>query len=1692
MTNPTTQIKNIFVKPKRVCEKYTLTYDDGVTVHITRKEYERQLAQDKILKDKKKEEEKRAKACKPKRTFFRKKKICCTYEKDLTEEGIEPNPGPQIGIRTLCHSCGTVRFLIEFHKDQFIYTSNCVSCLYDAQSFEYAMEDFQEYKLKIARWLYHGDSFGKSFIGSYINIPTKYDVHINLVEDACLYLYNLLRSRNYADCTIATVNFCKLRGSRLNLLANLIEISDTLFKPQSFSDDLEFDIQSRLNYTAQANPFAELRAQLSIYEKVKELPLFKKMYKVFLYILCSGLLDSTHINFKSLKFDKFEAEALRRTHKPGMDMVHAIIDTVLFVCESGYEYFKTGELSAFMHSGSSYEKWLQTANKLKLQSRFLNNPAPHGFDRFTYLAELKDAIESGKAIVKFSTIEDKAERLYLQKILCELQLLDAEAVTMKSAQEPRKDPFGILLHGSSHIAKSKLTEILFKHYGKCFNLPIEDTYRYTRCPTDEYWSGFNSTQWCIVMDDIAFLKPNGTVDPTLNELLQVKNSVPYTPPQAALEDKGRTPVKAELLIATTNTKNLNLHAYFACPFAIARRLSYVVTPTVKKQYTKNGFMVDSTKIPPTPEGEYMDIWNFIISVPTPESEEAVDNQRTKYVVIEKFNDINSFLQWYISVAEAHATSQSKADKAAKSMHDVKVCMTCKRPEKFCLCNTRWPHRYEVSCTSCGEKRSKCECYQTQSMTEDLSPQFKLKLWLVHKVLYGGVLEFPQSVCDWYEKHFFLINGFILILPLIYPLHMLLLYFACYILYHCIIRCFIFYRWYCSYRYGFLWQYKLAFWICGNELDSYRFLFRVMGERIEHRRQRENKLYLFGKILSVPLVLIVLKKLWDTWLPKEDCEIKPVKLHCCECHSRECSVKCQSSETKCSYHEQGNIGMKPIDIGVEKKTFYYHDPYKVTPCEISSASKCAQGDNLLDIVRNQTARFNMKFVTLGRCMSTTAVNIHGNVWMLNKHAFKTTTGILDVMLDDASKNVSRNANGISFSEKDLKFIDGTDVALIQLRCMPPGKSVLKYFALDDRLEGRYKGKYILKSMAGINSIKDVCNIQPGVCPCFGIDSYHGRVVVPTDVGDCGSVCIAEVGNGQVILGSHISGAPDGGLYMQHISQKMLEIVKEYGPQVNEGTIPISAPGYERNLVDLHVKSTMRFLEEGTAKIYGSFSGYRPKHKSKVEPTLMKDYAVEHGYNASFGKPDMTWKPWHIAIKDMTTPVHVYLNENIVKCEDAFLQDILKGVGDKLHMIQVYDLDTALNGAEGITYVDKLNCSTSAGNPFKKSKKNFLTEVDGKITDVDPLILDRIHQIEQSYDNNTRFHPQFCGHLKDEPVSAKKMASGKTRVFTGGEMAWSIVVRKYLLSHIRLIQNNPFVFEAMPGVVAQSIEWQGLYEYLTPFGQDQIVAGDYGCFDKRMAAPFILSAFRILERLAEKAGWPDEDLRYIRCIAQDTAFPCIDFNGDLIEIQGNPSGHPLTVIINCIVNSLYMRYAFLLISGKPLEDFQKYVKLATYGDDNIMGVSKECPLFNHTRIAKAMECIGVKYTMAEKDAESVPYIHISQSSFLKRAFRYDDDIGAIVAPLDSTSFDKMLTYRLPKDDMASEAHAICVIETAQREYFFHGKEVFERKQEFFRKMVEDLDLGLWVRPSTFPKYYDLVYDFWMKYDDVQNARHFAKRD
>jgi hypothetical protein len=111
------------------------------------------------------------------------------------------------------------------------------------------------------------------------------------------------------------------------------------------------------------------------------------------------------------------------------------------------------------------------------------------------------------------------------------------------------------------------------------------------------------------------------------------------------------------------------------------------------------------------------------------------------------------------------------------------------------------------------------------------------------------------------------------------------------------------------------------------------------------------------------------------------------------------------------------------------------------------------------------------------------------------------------------------------------------------------------------------------------------------------------------------------------------------------------------------------------------------------------------------------------------------------------------------------------------------------------------------------------------------------------------------------------------------------------------------------------------------------------------------------------------------------------------------------------------------------------------------------------------------MADKEAESVPFINISDASFLKRSWKFDKDMNCFLGPLDHDSIEKMLMVWVKSKAVTEEHQGISVIQTAMQEYFFYGKDIFEEKREMLLKVVNKLAWQDYINEDTFPTYGDL---------------------
>lgn len=1278
---------------------------------------------------------------------------------------------------------------------------------------------------------------------------------------------------------------------------------------------------------------------------------FKKTFSLVSLVIVKDSLNKMCIELKHSSIleilMKITQSILFEENK--FDPIYAIIRTIRDVFKAIKRWYDTGDINALYNEYYVDDAWFKKSSELIINSSFLSNPEEHNIDIYQFLSDLDINIEIGENNIK-NFRGDTRRKLALQKTVIDLKRIRAEELTRNAAMKSRQSPFSLLVYGGSSVGKSTFVEILFGYFGNLFNLNTDPSFRYSRNGIDQYWSNFRTSHWCILFDDAAYMRPDiaSNGDPSVMEIIQTINNIPFIPAQAELQDKGRTPVRCKLVLATTNSENLNAVHYFSCPLAVQRRFPYVINLEPKEEFARDDSkgMLDPQKIPPTIEGEYPDLWRIVVKKVEANFN---DHNQASLEVVEAFDCIYDFLLWFGKKSKEHQETQTKISHSLDIIRNNKICDNC----------------YMV--------KNRCSCIEMQN-------------------------DYQSLTCERSLQYVAFILAFLSLFPKLIT----------------------------NYKF-----FKTYDWKNVLELKIREFIWWLTIERIKNSIKINYWRQSAALIAIIGTLTILIRR-------------------------------CRSN----NFYTQGNnvSTLKentPKFAKDEQENVWYNKTVELVPSDIPEPSRSVSDFNQFkNLVARNTALLRITNNTHKLVSDGQIFNITGNLWITNYHNVNKINYTDEIWMELIRSNSVGINNNIKcrIDPSMFKKIRNTDLVVLEVLCCPPGRDMLK-FVSDKPIVGVHEGIYISRTKNGSLDFKELMNIKNHPSIKFNdCESSFGYISIPkngdTQKGDSGSILILKTPQGPVVAGLHQAGAPK---MCVSVGFQKCDFPKN---QISEGTLILNTQGYEKKLGDLHPKSVPRWVETGSCNVYGTIVGFRPKPKSQVRPSYISEVATKYGYTIEAGAPVMSgWEPWHIAFKPMVNMPNNFVYHEIRACTDAFIKDV-QHLKLKLGVLSDYE---AINGIPGVKYIDGINRNSSMGFPWCSSKKNFLIAAtkdgypDG-VTFPDEIWV-RVKEIIDNYLSGKTNKPMFTAHLKDEPRSFKKIEEKKTRVFAGAPVDWSLVVRKVLLTFIKAFQENREVFEAAPGLNCQSLEWDRLYKHMTQFGTTRFVAGDYGNFDKSMFPLFIMEAFRFIEEIHRLNGCDENHIQVIRGVALDTAFNYQNFNGDIIQFFGsNPSGHPLTVVINSIVNALYMRYVFgkLNPDGFHPEKFKENVILMTYGDDNFMNVKEGCDWFNHTSIQSCLAEVGIKYTMADKEAESVPYIDIKDVSFLKRTFRFDDDMGCYLAPLEHSSINKMLTVQVKSKTISAEAQALSAIQSAVREYFFYGKEEFNNRRALLQVIISESGL------------------------------------
>jgi hypothetical protein len=384
--------------------------------------------------------------------------------------------------------------------------------------------------------------------------------------------------------------------------------------------------------------------------------------------------------------------------------------------------------------------------------------------------------------------------------------------------------------------------------------------------------------------------------------------------------------------------------------------------------------------------------------------------------------------------------------------------------------------------------------------------------------------------------------------------------------------------------------------------------------------------------------------------------------------------------------------------------------------------------------------------------------------------------------------------------------------------------------------------------------------------------------------------------------------------------------------------------------------------------------------------------------------------------------------------------------------------AVVGAED-DFMRSINRTTSAGFPwctFSKKlpgKQAYLGK--DEVFDADPSnfktveakeLYDAVNSLLEDCANGILRNVICVDTKKDELRPLNKTS---TRIFSACPQHFVIAFRMYYLPFCAWIMHNRHHNNIAVGVNPFDVEWDVLATMLQRKGK-KVIAGDFSNFDGSLNSQILWSIFHeiFIPWIKYRHGnLSSRDYNICFGLWSHVTHSVHIFDDNVyMWTHSQPSGNPMTAILNSLYNNVVMRYAWNIIMRDTKyvgqQKFSQHVYMVAYGDDNLLNISDEiCELYNQQTITEALLSIGHTYTDEAKTGECIKYRSLENVQFLKRGFKRSPELQRYVAPLDEAVIYEMLNWtRVSKSVLDPHETLLTNIDVALREIVYHGKESY----------------------------------------------------
>jgi hypothetical protein len=1423
----------------------------------------------------------------------------------------------------------------------------------------------------------------------------------------------------------------------------------------------------------------QFRFAVTNWREARSLPAFSHVSRILSICVAAGMCKAADVNIKLGNLTLFAVNAQEK-HKTCFDLMDAVMSTVSYFVEAGYESHTTGSLRPFLYDNQDARKldedYMRVRDAMRVFSagnlELLNadDTAPNVIKTEVDLANAIQSLFRRYGHAKqFAT--DGMSKSVINHRFIEIQEWRMEFLAKSQGGTLRESPYTFLIFGRSAIGKStivnKMVRALLCEIGEDHKDPKRVV---TINPTDKFVSNAKSDTLAFIFDDMGAETMATAESNPSRRWIDYSNNIRTYALKAEVQDKGVTCIQHKVQAGTANFADGGMDAYCNYKVAAARRGTRDKIE-LKPEYSLNG-KLDKRLVSETFGDElFPDIYNITIF-------EAIevkgqDNgeyelEPVKWKGVKLVNiSYKLYAEYHLAKAVEHFEEQKlmlknngqatdKMNKCPKCKH---VICKCDGDEDVSLHSsdeevpepTRTPAKKPKYAAHLG--RSVRRIFGWWFLTSAFNYFFGnlnfMERWLVKRtsaVVMSTLHYYVTSrITFWYR-----------LIPDVFWETQIVTNFRVYML---------------RKRYSM----TLRFLTVSVYVNFALALFAA------HRFPRFACVFFVLAVAYYLFAVVCMKVSIDILMRREE-------------NSHQCLIRLREirQDTALKYilggiafistalwlyraykgtdmDAQGNLAPTSIEE-VEQRDAEKSDWAVVesTPLPISHKSKSTNCEQLCT-----TLSKNLLYVRRKDSMLVApfcdAIALKGHSVMLPRHMLTKDARTFEFYRKGEEKV------GAYFSMKasldSATHIPGTDYSILQGNGGGPFASILDYFP--DEIVDCSSAKMIYRQKDGTllktGKFRPLLRKHLLSTNMATFRGYEYKLDVNTFEGMCMAPLISD-GVGSAIIGFHLggnTGKPDGCAGV--ITKPMVEeaLIRYHTEHPSGLDVASSGTLYQSHLgitffesAEIHAKSPTRFLEKGSnIDVHGSVKG-RCKYFSDVIPTPIASIVKRVcNYHTEYAGPDFgSGTAFRDSLVHSSKPsqgVEQSLLDRSFRCLKKSFVKLLAIPALVTACRPLSEIET-VSGQDGIRFVDALKSKTSMGYPINSPKNKYLIDLPPSEEHKCPRTLPsefwkEAERWESEYLAGRRCYALFRGCLKDEPT---KKGKKKVRVFQASPIVLQLLVRKYYLPIARLLSVNPLLSECAVGINAHGPEWDQLQAHIKKFGANRILAGDYSKYDLRTPAQFTSAAFRMMCDIAEMTGnYTERDLTVMRGLATDIVYPVMAYKGDLIQLFGStPSGHNLTVYVNSIVNSLLLRCAYYTIYPNG-EDFADVCSVSTYGDDFKGSVKPGYDKFNHIAVRDVFATFGVVITMPDKESTPVPFMEDALCDYLKRHNEYFPELGMYVGKLDENSIFKSLLAVLKSSFVTPGEQAAMNIDGALEEWFYYGRAHFRMRQEQMIQVAEE---------------------------------------